>query len=66
MVMFHPEIPYADALRRGAMQESLLDALLAICAASQPGRSPADIPEDELLALAGSEEAARLLGVAGL
>jgi kynurenine 3-monooxygenase len=27
MVMFHPEIPYAEALRRGAQQEQLLDAL---------------------------------------
>ena len=29
MVMFHAEIPYAEALRRGALQESMLDALLA-------------------------------------
>ena len=29
MVMFHAEIPYAEALRRGALQERLLDALLA-------------------------------------
>jgi len=28
-VMFHAEIPYAEALRRGALQESMLDALLA-------------------------------------
>ena len=27
MVMFHPEIPYAEALRRGAIQEELLDAI---------------------------------------
>ena len=27
MVMFHPEIPYAEAQRRGALQESVLDAL---------------------------------------
>jgi kynurenine 3-monooxygenase len=66
MVMFHPEIPYADALRRGAMQDSLIDALLAHGATSQPGRSTADIPEPGLLALAASDEAARLLGVAGL
>jgi kynurenine 3-monooxygenase len=66
MVMFHPEIPYADALRRGAMQESLLDALLARCAAAVPGRSAADIPEAELLALAAGDEAAHLLGEAGL
>jgi hypothetical protein len=29
MVMFHPEIPYAEAQRRGAQQERILDALLA-------------------------------------
>ena len=29
MVMFHAEIPYAEALRRGALQEAILDALLA-------------------------------------
>lgn len=29
MVMFHPEIPYAQAQRRGAAQERILDALLA-------------------------------------
>jgi kynurenine 3-monooxygenase len=29
MVMFHAEIPYAEARRRGALQESVLDALLA-------------------------------------
>ena len=29
MVMFHPEIPYAEAQRRGAMQDNVLDALLA-------------------------------------
>jgi kynurenine 3-monooxygenase len=27
MVMFHPEISYAEALRRGAMQQEILDAL---------------------------------------
>ena len=29
MVMFHPEIPYAEAQRRGAQQERVLDALAA-------------------------------------
>jgi kynurenine 3-monooxygenase len=29
MVMFHPEIPYAEAQRRGAQQQRLLDALAA-------------------------------------
>ena len=27
MVMFHPEIPYAEALRRGAVQEQILQEL---------------------------------------
>jgi kynurenine 3-monooxygenase len=27
MVMFHPEIPYAEALRRGRIQEEILAAL---------------------------------------
>lgn len=29
MVMFHPEIPYAEARRRGVLQERVLDALAA-------------------------------------
>jgi kynurenine 3-monooxygenase len=29
MVMFHADIPYAEALRRGALQESVIDSLLA-------------------------------------
>ncbi|HXL97153.1 MAG TPA: hypothetical protein VN925_02195, partial [Steroidobacteraceae bacterium] len=28
MVMFHPEIPYAEAQRRGAQQERVLDRLV--------------------------------------
>jgi len=58
MVMFHAEIPYAEALRRGALQESLLDALLA---AGEP-------PDGEagLAALADSPAAAQLLADAGL
>jgi kynurenine 3-monooxygenase len=28
MVMFHPEIPYADAMQRGIAQERLMDAML--------------------------------------
>jgi kynurenine 3-monooxygenase len=35
MVMFHAEIPYAEALRRGALQDQLLDALLA-CGRTDP------------------------------
>jgi kynurenine 3-monooxygenase len=34
MVMFHPEIPYADALRRGAVQSEILLALDQIAGAS--------------------------------
>jgi kynurenine 3-monooxygenase len=30
MVMFHPEIPYAEALRRGAIQARLLEELDAV------------------------------------
>jgi kynurenine 3-monooxygenase len=37
MVMFHPEIPYAEALRRGAQQERVLDALLAAGAGAESG-----------------------------
>ena len=53
MVMFHPEIPYAEAQRRGAQQEQLLDTLIERFGydASQPGAR----------AYAG-----RLLGEAGL
>jgi hypothetical protein len=29
MVMFHPEIPYSQALRRGNAQQRVLDTLLA-------------------------------------
>jgi kynurenine 3-monooxygenase len=29
MVMFHAEIPYAEALRRGSLQERVVDALIA-------------------------------------
>jgi kynurenine 3-monooxygenase len=39
MVMFHPEIPYAEAQRRGAMQENVLDALLATQAAGDSGEA---------------------------
>ena len=37
MVMFHAEIPYAEALRRGAVQENILDALLAAGADADSG-----------------------------
>jgi kynurenine 3-monooxygenase len=44
MVMFHPEIPYAEALRRGAVQAQLLDELdpgagAAADAGPDPGRA---------------------------
>ena len=37
MVMFHAEIPYAEALGRGALQERVLDALLAARAGAGSG-----------------------------
>ena len=37
MVMFHAEIPYAEALGRGALQERVLDALLAAGAGAGSG-----------------------------
>ena len=46
MVMFHPEIPYAQALRRGAVQARLLEELDA-----SEGREP-DAARAEALILA--------------
>ncbi len=37
MVMFHADIPYAEALRRGALQESVVDSLLAAGAGAESG-----------------------------
>jgi hypothetical protein len=34
MVMFHPEIPYAEAERRGAVQQQILDLLESRAGAS--------------------------------
>jgi hypothetical protein len=39
MVMFHPEIPYAQALRRGALQEQLLRQLDADGAGAESTRA---------------------------
>jgi len=36
MVMFHPEIPYAEAQRRGAQQEQVLDLLVQRCGYELP------------------------------
>jgi kynurenine 3-monooxygenase len=38
MVMFHPEIPYAEAQRRGARQEQVLDAVLGGAPYADAGR----------------------------
>jgi len=38
MVMFHPEIPYREALVRGARQRAVLDALIERCGAGAPGK----------------------------
>ncbi len=51
MVMFHPQIPYAEALRRGAVQAQLLEELIA----AHPGAQPGDGEFDAQLA-------ARLVG----
>ena len=40
MVMFHPEIPYTEAQRRGAAQGRVLDALLADAALTDLGHVP--------------------------
>jgi kynurenine 3-monooxygenase len=53
MVMFHPEIPYAEAQRRGTQQERLLDQLVA--------RFGYQLPQG-----AGSGVAQQLLDAAGL
>jgi kynurenine 3-monooxygenase len=37
MVMFHPEIPYREALARGARQQAVLDALVEHCGDAAPG-----------------------------
>jgi kynurenine 3-monooxygenase len=37
MVMFHPEIPYREALARGARQQAVLDALIERCGDAAPG-----------------------------
>jgi kynurenine 3-monooxygenase len=42
MVMFHPEIPYAEARRRGAIQQALLDELDAEAGPESDGALPAD------------------------
>ena len=41
MVMFHPEIPYAEALRRGAIQQDILQQLDA-AAERAGGSAPPD------------------------
>jgi kynurenine 3-monooxygenase len=45
MVMFHPEISYADALQRGHTQERLLDALIAEGLAPDSGRAASLLDE---------------------
>jgi len=41
MVMFHPEIPYAEAERRGAVQQQILDILEA-----RSGAGPLDFDRE--------------------
>jgi kynurenine 3-monooxygenase len=40
MVMFHAEIPYAEARRRGALQERVVDALVAAAAGADSELAP--------------------------
>ena len=43
MVMFHPEIPYSEALRRGAVQAQILEELDAVAnATGQPDLATAE------------------------
>jgi kynurenine 3-monooxygenase len=58
MVMFHPEISYSQALRRGAVQQQILDALEAHWPPAAPGASLE--LNCEQLAHAGQLIAARL------
>jgi kynurenine 3-monooxygenase len=39
MVMFHADIPYAEAQRRGALQEHVVDALIAANAGAESGQA---------------------------
>jgi hypothetical protein len=56
--MFHPEISYSQALRRGAVQQQILDALEAHWPPAAPGASLE--LNCEQLAHAGQLIAARL------
>ncbi|MCP5328495.1 MAG: NAD(P)/FAD-dependent oxidoreductase [Steroidobacteraceae bacterium] len=47
MVSFHPEIPYAEALRRGEVQQRILDALDGGGEATAPG--PIDLAQADAL-----------------
>jgi kynurenine 3-monooxygenase len=38
MVMFHPEIPYAEAQRRAVQQDQVIDALLSGAPRADAGR----------------------------
>ncbi|MGH8276112.1 MAG: FAD-dependent oxidoreductase, partial [Steroidobacteraceae bacterium] len=49
MVMFHPEIPYAEALRRGALQAQLLDELDAAPAAAHLDGEPDPVLAEKLI-----------------
>lgn len=56
MVSFHPEIPYAEALRRGEVQQRILDALDGGGEATEPG--PIDFARADALVTAELEELA--------
>ncbi len=52
MVMFHPEIPYAEALRRGALQAQLLEELDAAADGAADGALAARLVSERLPPLA--------------
>ena len=52
MVMFHPEIPYAEALRRGALQARLLEELDAAADGAADGALAARLVSERLPPLA--------------
>lgn len=56
MVSFHPEIPYTEALRRGEVQQRILDALDDGGEATEPG--PIDFARADALVTAELEELA--------
>jgi kynurenine 3-monooxygenase len=53
MVMFHDEIPYGEALRRGRIQQQILDELTGVAESATPAASAGDLIRSRLLPTAG-------------